>query len=78
MDDDKQRRGSPVELLAPLRRQLDQVFRAAQSRHLGLRKIVNDFRTLGLVGNPAAAVFVAVFGNRRRCGWRRVSSRFQK
>ena len=62
MDDDEQRRGPPVELLAPLRRQLDQVLRAAQGRLLGLRQIVDDFLTLDLVGNPAAAVPVAVLG----------------
>ena len=67
---DKQRRGPPVELLAPLRRQLDQVLRAAQGRHLGLRQVVDLFLPLDLLGNPAATVLVAILGNRRCSGWR--------
>jgi hypothetical protein len=35
-----------------------------RGRLLGFGKIVNDFLTLGLVGNPPSAVLVAVLGNR--------------
>ena len=70
VNDDKQRRGPPVELLAGLRRQLDQVLRAAQRRLLGLRKIVGLFLPLDLVGNSSAAVPVAILGSGRRCGRR--------
>ena len=71
----EQRRGPPIELLAGLRRQLDQILQAAQCRLLGFGKIVNDFLTLGLVGNPPSAALVAVLGScpcdrRRRVGSR--------
>ena len=65
---DEQRRGPPVELLAGLRRQLDQVLRAAQRRLLGVRKVVGLFLSFDLVGNSPATVFVAIFRNRRLRG----------
>ena len=59
-----------------LRRQLDQILRAAQGRLLGLRQIVDAFLALDFVGNPPAAMLVAIAGSRRRWpmkragGWR--------
>ena len=70
VNDNKQRRGSPVELLAGLRGQLDQVLRAAQRRLLGLRKIVGLFLPLDPLGDSSAAVPVAILGSRRRRGRR--------
>ena len=64
----EQRRGPPIELLAGLRRQLDQILQAAQCRLLGFGKIVNDFLTLGLVGNPPSAALVAVLEAARATG----------
>ncbi len=64
MNHDKQRRGPPIQLLAPLRRQLDQVLRAAHRLDLGFRKIVSYFLSLNPFGNPPATVLMTLLGSR--------------
>ncbi len=65
MHRDEQGRRPPVQLLAGLRRQLDQVLHAAQGRLLGVGQVVNLFLPLDGVGNPPATVLVAVLAGRR-------------
>jgi len=65
MHDHKQGRGTPVELLATLRRQFHQILRSAHGRHLGLRQVVDALFTLDLLGNPPTTVPVALLGDRR-------------